>query len=349
MSQSTTSKMAGSPSATVAALISGYMASQVVHVAARLRVADLLADGPKSADMLADEAAAHAPSLHRLLRALASLGLLDEIGPARFALTTLGAQLRADAPDSLRNRALLFAGDRHWRSWGELLHSVRTGATQMQHLYGIGAFEYLAAHPEESEIFNKAMAEITRQVAREAVAACDFSRFRTLIDVGGGNGTLIAAILAATPALRGTVFDLPSGNADARHQLEAAGVAARCEVESGDFFQSVPAGADAYILKSIIHDWNDERSIAILRNCRAAMSSDGRLLLVERVMPRTVDTSQSHRQMAMADLHMLVLAGGRERTVQEYETLFAAAGFALVGVTTLSQATGVCLIEAEPT
>jgi len=348
MSQLTTSEIAGSPSATLAALINGFMASQVVHVAAKLGVADLLADGAKTAETLAGQADAHAPSLHRLLRALASLGLLEEVEPARFALTALGAQLRTAVPGSLRNRALLFGGDRSWRCWGELLHSVRTGETQMQHLYGMGSFEYLTEHPGQAEIFNEAMAEGTRQVTRAVVTAYDFSRFRMLVDVGGGNGTLIAAILAATPKLRGIVFDLPSGNAGAPRQLEAAGVAERCDVIEGDFFRSVPPSADAYVLKAIIHDWDDERSIAIFKNCRRAISADGKLLLVERVMPVKVEASQSHRQMAMVDIHMLVLAGGRERTVAEYQALFAAAGFELTRFLPLPEVAGISLIEAAP-
>jgi orsellinic acid C2-O-methyltransferase len=215
MFQSTTGEIAGSLSATLLALINGFMGSQVVHVAAELGVADLLADAAKTTEALAQHTGTHAPSLHRLLRALASLGLLDEVEPGRFALTALGAQLRTAVPGSLRNRTLLFGGERHWRSWGELLRSVRTGETAMQHLYGVGGFEYLAAHPQQASIFNEAMAETTRQVARAVVTAYDFSRFCTIVDIGGGNGALIAVILAAAPKLRGIVFDLPSGNAEA--------------------------------------------------------------------------------------------------------------------------------------
>jgi hypothetical protein len=348
MSQSTTGEIAGSLSATLIGLINGFMASQAVHVAAKLGVADLLADGAKTAEALARQTETHEPSLHRLLRALASLGLLEEVEPARFVLTALGAQLRTAAPGSLRNRALLFGGDRSWRSWGELLHSVRTGESGMQHLYGMGSFEYLAAHPQQAEIFNEAMAEITRQVARAVVRACDFSHFRTIVDIGGGNGTLIAAILGAEPKLRGIVFDLPSGNAGAPRQLEAAGVAERCEVIAGDFFRSVPPSADAYVLKNIIHDWDDERSVAILKNCRKGISADGKLLLIERVMPARMDASQIRQQVAMIDIHMLVLAGGRERTEAEYQALFAAAGFELARILPLPEAVGISLIEAVP-
>jgi precorrin-6B methylase 2 len=192
----------------------------------------------------------------------------------------------------------------------------------MQHVFGMDAFDYLGAHPQEAAIFNEAMAEITRQVARAVVAAYDFARFRTIVDVGGGNGTLIGAILDAEPKLRGIVFDSPSGSAEAPRQLEAAGLADRCEVIAGDFFRSVPSGADAYILKSIIHDWGDERSVTILRNCREAISADGKLLLVERVMPARVEASASHQRWTMIDMHMLLMLGGRERTESEFQALF---------------------------
>jgi orsellinic acid C2-O-methyltransferase len=236
----------GGQTATLMPLINGFMASRVVHVAAELGVADLLAQGAKTSGTLARETGTHAPSIHRLLRALASLDVVDEVEPGRFALTALGAQLRTDVPDSVRNLALTHGSEWAWRSWGELRHSIRTGEPAMQHVFGMDAFDYLGAHPQEAAIFNEAMAEITRQVARAVVAAYDFARFRTIVDVGGGNGTLIGAILDAEPKLRGIVFDSPSGSAEAPRQLEAAGLADRCEVIAGDFFRSVPSGADAY-------------------------------------------------------------------------------------------------------
>jgi len=348
MSQSSTSETARPTSATLLLLINGYMASQAIHVAAELGVADLLADGAKSAGELAQATETHASSLHRLLRALASLGLLDEVEPGRFELTEMGAQLRTAVPGSLRNRALLFGSERHWRSWGELLRSVRTGETAMQHLYGMGGFEYLAVHPQQAAIFNEAMAETTRQVVRAVVAAYDFSLFRTIADIGGGNGALISGILAAAPRLRGIVFDLPSGNVEASRLLAAAGLAERSDVIRGDFFHSVSSGADAYILKSIIHDWDDERSIAILKNCRKVIPDNGKLLVVERVMPARMEASQLRQQMAMTDLHMLVLAGGRERTEAEFASLLEAADFKLARTLPLPEASGFSLIEAAP-
>lgn len=321
--------VSGAPPSTLAPLIMGFMPARVVHVATQLGLADRLAGGPKKADVLASEIDAHAPSLHRLLRALASLGLVDEHEPGRFALTPLGEQLRTGIPGSQRNLALMVGGERAWRCWGELLHSVRTGESAMHRLYGMGDFELLATLPEEAAIFNEAMAEITREVASALVASYDFTPFREIVDVGGGNGTLIATILASAPSLRGAVFDLPTGNADALRQLAAAGVVERCQVIAGDFFQSVPSGADAYILKSIIHDWDDDRSIAILRNCRHAMAAAGKLLLIERIMPTRMEAVPSHQRMAMSDINMMALPGGGERTESEYRTLLAAGGFTL--------------------
>lgn len=350
MSRSTR-EVTGAPPSTLMPLITGFMPARVVYVAAHLGIADLLAGGAKTAETLACETETHAPSLHRLLRALASLGLLDEIEPGRFVLTAAGAHLRTSVPGSLRNLALMFGGEQSWRSWGDLLHSVRTGESATQHLYGLDSFEFLAAHPEQAVIFNAAMADITRQVVHAVVASYDFSCFRTIVDVGGGNGTLIAAILAGAPVLRGIVFDLLTGNAEAPQQLAAAGVAERCEVVAGDFFRSVPNGADAYILKSVIHDWDDDRSVLILKNCRRAISGNGKLLLVERVMPARMETSPSHQRMAMIDINMLAVPGGRERTEAEYRALFAAAGFTLAQILPLSAPSDrldVSLIEAVP-
>jgi orsellinic acid C2-O-methyltransferase len=217
-------------------LINAFMVSRLVHVAAELAIADRLVDSAKSSETLAHETKTHLPSLHRLLPALASLGVLEEVEINHFALTAMGAQLRSDAPDSVRNLALMFGGERTWRLWGDLLGSIQTGESAMQRLYGVGSFEYFATHPQESTIFNAAMAEATRQLAHAVIAAYDFARFRAVMDVGGGSGILIAEILAAAPELKGTVFDLPSGSSQALHHLETAGVADRCEVIAGDSF-----------------------------------------------------------------------------------------------------------------
>ena len=348
MAQSTSAGMTGASQLALMPLITGFMTSRIIQVAAELGIADLLAKGPTTIEGLSARTQTHAPSLHRMLRALASFGLVDEIEPGRFALTLLGTQLCSNKAWSLRHLAMMYGSERAWRCWGDLLHCVRTGQSGMAHVYGVGSFEYLTAHPEAARVFNEAMAEITRQIARAVVAAYDFSRFSTIVDVGGGSGALITAILAASKALRGIVFDLPSGNAEAAHQLATAGVAERCTVITGDFFQSVPGNADAYILKSVIHDWDDERSITILKNCRKAITANGKLLLVERVMPQRMEASPTHQQMAMLDMNMLVMPGGRERTQAEYRSLFAAAGFELERILPLPQTVGVSLIEVIP-
>lgn len=334
-------------SAKLMSLITAFMASRAVQVAAELGLADLLAEGARSAEELAAPAGAHAPSLHRLLRALAGLGIVDEESPGRFALTAEGAALRSGVEGSLRHFAMMSGTERTWRCWSALVHSIRTGETAMRHVYGMGSFAYFAAHPDEAAVFNAAMAESTRRTARAVAAAYDFSRFRRLIDVGGGNGTLIAAILAVAPGLSGVLFDLPGGNADAPPLLAAAGLAQRCEIVAGDFFRAIPTGVDACILKSVIHDWDDERAAVILGNCRKSLLPDGTLLLIERVMPTRMDASPSHRSAALLDLHMLALPGGRERTGAECEALLAAGGFALRRILPVP-ATDVSLIEAAP-
>jgi hypothetical protein len=319
-------------SGTLQALIWGYMPARVVHAAAHLGISDLLADGPKTAEVLAQATNTSAGPLLRLLRALASLGLLEDLGCDGFALTALGSQLRSNAPGSLRNFALMFGGERAWRSWGELLHCVKTGESGTRRIYGMGSFEYLAANPDQAVIFNGAMAENTRQVTQALVSAYDFSQFRKIIDVGGGNGALLGVIIAANPSIRGVVFDLPRGSAEATDRLADAGVAASCEVVVGDFFRSVPEGADAYILKFIIHDWDDEQSLAILKNCHEAMHQKSKILLLERVMPEKMEPTPANRRMAMADMNMLAMPGGRERTGNEYRDLLAQAGLSITRI-----------------
>ena len=327
-------------------LARGYMPARVVHVAAQLGVADLLASGTKTADALAQETNTAVVPLRRLLRALASLGLVDELEFGRFALTEAGKPLRSNVPGSMRNVALMFGGDRAWRSWGELLHSVTTGESGTRRVFGVGSFEYLAANPDQAIIFHAAMAENTRQVTELLVSTYDFSRFPNIVDVGGGNGTLMAAILAVNAGVRGTVFDLPIGLAEAPQKLAEAGVAARCDVVAGDFFCAVPEAADAYVLKYVIHDWDDEQSVAILRNCCKAMHQASKILLIERVMPERMEATPIHQRITMADMNMLAMPGGQERTEQEYRNLFAAAGLLLERTTPLP-GSEISVIEAK--
>jgi hypothetical protein len=329
-------------------LIMGFMASRVVCVAAELGLADLLAEGAQTSETLAARTRTHAPSLHRLLQALTSLGVLDEIEPRHFRLTALGARLRSGVSDSQRNIAMMFSGERAWRSWGDLLYSVQTGESAATHLYGMNGFEYFARHPEQAAIFNAAMAEHTHHVGQALAAALDFSRFRTIVDVGGGNGALLAIILTACPDVHGVVFDLPRGCEDAQRHVEAAGVADRCEVIPGDFFQAVPTGADAYVLKNVIHDWDDGPSVSVLKRCREAMLEKSKLLLVERLMPVKMEVSIGHSQIAMMDMNMLVMPGGRERTELEYTNLLEAAGLRWSATIRLPVASGHSAIVGAP-
>lgn len=324
-------------------LLSGAWMAQAISVAARLGIADLLRDGsPRSPEALAEAAGAHALSLRRVLRALASLGIFAEDAEGRFALTPLAAPLRSDAPDTLRAYAVMQGEQWVWRSLGEMLHSARTGRPGFEAVYGMPLFDYYAAHPEAGRISAEAQSSRSASENAAILAAYDFSTARTVVDLGGGQGSLLAAILRAHPAARGVLFDLPHVVAMARPLLEAAGLAGRCEAVAGDFFAAVPPGGDVYLMKKVVHDWDDATTLAILRRCRAAIPPDGRMLLAELVIPPGNGPSYAKR----LDLLMLAYTGGRERTEAEHGALLAAAGFALRRV--VSTATAVSLVEAVP-
>jgi hypothetical protein len=311
-------------------IIFGYGASQVVNVAARLGIADRLAAGRTTGAELATATGTDPLSMRRLLRALVCLGLVTQTEPDRFELAPAGEPLRGDVPYSLRDMAILVCGDETWRSWGELEYSVRTGLPAWDQVTGLSQFEFMAKHPEQAAIFNRAMAGFSAGAAPAIIANGDFGRFDKLVDVGGGDGSLLAAILNANPSLQGVLFDLPAGIESAGQTLARAGVANRCQVTGGDFFASVPAGADAYLLKSVLHDWNDERATEILRNCRQAMSPYSTILVVEPVLPPTVTPELTG--IVLSDINMLVNTGGRERTEDEFRALFTAAGLELTAV-----------------
>jgi hypothetical protein len=335
----------GTASTVIAMIQRGAMA-QMVCVAAELRIADFLAGGPKHVDELAQATKSHAPSLHRLLRALASLDLCAEREDGSFALSPIGSPLLSDAPNSLRSWLLWF-GRYHWPVWGKLLQSVKTGESARKLAMGTDGFVgLLERDPEAAALFNETMAQFTRLVAGEMVRAYDFAGMRRIVDVGGGHGVLLATILQAYPALTGVLFDLPHAIEGARTQMEKAGLSSRCEFMAGSFFESIPTGADAYLLKNVVHDWNDERSTAILQNCRRAMPADGKLLLIERIMPARVQASSAHRAIAYADLAMLVGPGGRQRTKTEFRKLLDTSGFALTRV--ISTALDFRILEAVP-
>lgn len=331
--------------ASLRSLITGYETSQVVYVAARLGVADLLAAGPRTAEDLAEALHVDAGALNRLLRALTALGLLEDLGASRYVVNASGNRLRDGADGSLRAFALL-SGDRSYRAWGGLLHSVKTGETAFPHVFGMGTFEYMAAHPEIAGFYNEAQTAGAVERTAAVVAAYDFSTGGTVIDVGGGHGTLLIAILRAHAGLRGVLFERESVAVGARAHIEAAGLAPRCAVAIGDFFGSIPGDGGIYLLSHIIHNWDDERSTQILANCRAAMPRTAKLLLLEKVLPERFDASRAAVRASMADLHMLAITGGQERTVAEYQRLFEAAGFTLTTVT--GTAVAESLVEGVP-
>jgi hypothetical protein len=255
---------------------------------------------------------------------------MEEPQAGHFALTERGALLRDGVPGSLRNLALMAGSEGIWRAWGNLLDVMRSGEPAFARLLGVPPFAYAATDPNLASAFDAYMADRTRQARDAILAAHDFAHYRRIVDVGGGNGVLICGMLAAVSTATGIVFDTPAAVAGARRLVAEIGVAERCSIVSGDFFESVPPGGDAYILKSVLHDWGDDRAIAILANCRHAMSPHGVLLVIERLLPERIEVSGAHREIMMMDLHMLVLHGGRERTVADFAKLFARAGLELV-------------------
>lgn len=330
-----------SPSEALRQLISGYQFTQALYVAARLGIPDLVAGGPQSADALAERSGAHAPSLARLLHALTTLGVFADAGPDMFGPTALSDLLRTGIPGSQRATLLLCGADLYTR-WGHLLHAIRTGETTTHHVYGMDACEWRAQHPEMNALFNDAMAEQSGARVASLVAAYDFARFGTVVDVGGGRGALVAGILRANPGVRGVLFDLPHVVEGAAAAFAAAGVADRASVAPGDFFAGVPAGGDAYILSWILHDWDDVRATAILATCRRAMAGRGTLLLVELVLS---SGAQRPWWPYFMDINMLQGLGGHERTEADWRALLAAAGFALTRI--VPTTSGFCAIEAR--
>jgi hypothetical protein len=309
-------------------MITGFWVSQAIYIAAKLRLADLVKAQPQTAAQLAVATGTHAPSLYRLLRALASVGVFVEDEQQRFALTPLAETLRSDLPGSLRAFAQSELGSEHFTAWGNLMHSVQTGEIAFDNHYRQNVWEYYAEHPDDAQTFNESMSGLTQMFNQAVLAAYDFSGIKKLVDIGGGAGGLLSSILATYPVLQGVLFDLPHVIAEAGPLLDAAGVRDRCELDSRDFFQEVTAGGDAYILKFIIHDWDDERAAAILRNVHSAMTDDGKLLLAETVVAPANQPDLSK----FMDVNMLVMTGGRERTAKEFEQLLAQAGFRLTRI-----------------
>jgi predicted O-methyltransferase YrrM len=324
----------------------GHYLSRALHLAAKLGIADLLAAGPRPAQVLAAQTGTDAAALRRVLRLLASAGVFAEADDGAFELSPLGELLRSDVPGSARALVLLFAGVGLQDAWKELEYCVRSGEPAFRkHSPHGDAFSHFDA--EQAAVFDAAMATFAPQTAAAIAAAYDFSQFGSVVDVGGGNGALLIGLLRANPGLRGTVFDRPQAAEDARSRVAEAGLAERCQVLAGDFFESVPQGADAYLLKHVIHDWDDAKAAAILRSCRRAMGPGATLLVAEGVYPPRVDQSLESRGAAANDVNMLVATGGRQRSEPEFRALYEAAGFTLAKVVPTPSPV-VSLIEGMP-
>ena len=321
-----------SPSAAMLQIMTGFRVSRATHVAAKLGVADLLKDGPKSSEELAQLTDTHAPSLYRVMRALASAGVFGQDEQGRFTLTPVAATLRSDVPNSLRALAIMNLGEERYQAWGDLMHSVRTGEIAFNRVFGMGLWEYYSQHPEQAKIFDESMANFIAAHNAAVLASYPFSAIDTLVDVGGGNGSFIISALQANPRMKGVLFDLPHVAEQARKRIADAGLAERCEIIGGDIFTSVPEGGTAYILSQIVHDWDDDRAIAILESCHLAMKDKAKLLLVERILPARAEQSVALQRAFMLDVHMMATTGGRERTEAEYRALLDTVGFRMTKV-----------------
>ena len=306
-------------------LITGYQVTQAVHVAAALSIADLLAGGPQPSDALAEATGTHPGALYRLLRALASVGVLEEEEDRRFRLTPVGDCLRSDAAEPLGDWAVYLGRASHWRAWTGLLDSVRTGRNAFLSVHGVHVNDYRIAHQEEGVIFDRAMTDQSRNAIRGILAGYDFGTFGTVVDIGGGEGALLAALIAGYPKMHGILFDQPHVAAGARRFLADAGISDRCQVVAGSYFdaEAIPRGGDAYLLKNILESWEDEVAVEVLRNCHQAMPAGAVLLVIEREIGRP----NENRAGKFSDLNMLVSPGGQNRTTEEFQAVFAAAGF----------------------
>ncbi len=329
------------PSAMLELILAGWV-SQAIQAAAALRIADYLAPVPLPLDDLARRVGADADALSRLLRALISRGVFRQLRDGRYALTPLADTLRSDAPTSMAAAALFYGSRQHREHWSMLVEAIKTGEASLPRLRGKEFFEYLDDEPEFAQLFNDAMTSISEVAEPSVIAAYDFGAFPMIVDVGGGHGRLLAAILSASPRARGVLYDLPQVVANAPVLLEKAGVADRVRFQGGSFFEEVPVGGDLYVLKHVIHDWPDEQAVSILRNVRAAALANATVLLVELVIP------QHDRDFVgkWADLEMLQGGNGRERNTSEYRDLLRQSGFRLTRV--LQTASPFSLVEAKP-
>lgn len=312
-----------SPSQVMLQMINGLWLSQALGTVARLKIADQIADQPKTAEEISKAVGANPDATHRVLRALASIGIFRAREGGRFGLTPLGETLRSDVPGSVRSFAISQTDQGHWQPWGRMLDSVKTGRPMTNAALGMGLWEWYGKNPDDAAAFSGAMGNLAQMVAAEIPRLVDFSTIQSVVDVGGAHGVLLAALLQAQPKVRGILFDLPHVIETAKPVIEAQGLTKRCELLTGDFFKQVPEGGDVHLLKQIIHDWDDERALTILKNCQRALRPQGRILLVEMILPD--DNSPSLVQFI--DLNMMVLLGGRERSEAEFASLLTKAGF----------------------
>jgi ubiquinone/menaquinone biosynthesis C-methylase UbiE len=328
-----------SASMTLRQMLGGCWLTQSIHVIAKLGIADLLKDGPQTAEQLSGALRVNADALYRMLRTLTGYELFEEDEQHRFGLLPMGALLQKGVHGSLHALAI-WNGEVPYKAWGAVMHTMTTGQPALRHALGMKLFEYLTEDREAGQVFDEAMTGLSIQVSRAVVAAYDFSGIKRIVDVGGGQGTLIAAVLQANPSMQGVLFDRSPVVEGAKRELQASGIADRCEIVAGDFFEFAPEGGDAYLLSSIIHDWDDARGLLILQNCRRAMERQSKLLLVECVIPDAPGPVFSK----LLDLQMLVVTGGRERTESQFKALLAVANFNLNKI--IPTEVPECIIEA---
>jgi hypothetical protein len=324
------------PAAQLMKFIVGRWISKPIYVAAELGIADMLAEGPKSIEELAQRSLCHAPSLYRMMRALASVGIFFETDPKRFELTPMAEYLKTSA---MRSIALMFNSDWSDKAWGYFLDSVKTGDTAFEKAHGMSVSVWLEKNPQAAEVFNEANAIKAGSSHRAILDVYDFSDINTLTDVGGGLGILMAEILLENPLLKGIVADTPSVIENTGRVIQARGIEDRCQAVECDFFKKIPAGSDAYLMSNVLHDWPDEQCQIILTNCHRAMKTESRLLVVEMVIPPGNEPSVAK----LLDLEMLVITGGRERTEAEFNDLFISSGFKLSRIIRTKES--VCVIE----
>ncbi|MFW9867865.1 MAG: methyltransferase [Candidatus Thorarchaeota archaeon] len=314
-----------SPIAQLLTFIAGKTYTHVISVAAKLGIADLLADGPKSIEELSKATETHTPSLYRVLRVLDRMGIFSEEPTGFFSLTETSEFLRANSPFSVKDWAILNGTEWHSRSWMRLLYSVKTGRPSFWDIYEMKGFEYFQKNPEDYRNLNNAMTFFSKGQARRLVNSYDFSNFKNIVDVGGGNGYLLTSILKNNPSLRGILFDLPEVTNGARKIIAKENLGDRCRIVGGNFFHEVPKGADAYIMKYVIHDWSNDNARLILHNCREAIAPEGRILVIDKV----ISLKSGLNDEIMGDIEMMILGEGRERTESEFRELFESTGFKL--------------------